>query len=722
MQGRIRAQAGWLVLAVIIQVTGGAKSAGEQETPGLLTRYVQEEDLTALKFGMRSHWLQPWRAYLETLPTSRLRQAVGINPGPGIPPEQADSVCWHLAKNGVRNLRIEWAWNAVRWDDPMKLTNQAAFDTLVRACKRYGLRPLFLLNGHHGMPCPAKSFTVLLTQPAKKGERTVHLDPATLKEAVVGRSGLSNLSGYWAAECLFTKIEKDGDVTLSRPLPKDLPAGRHPAATLKYLPFYPARLKATGMVAPEFAETMQGWLDYTQSIAANARRVLGTEGQPDAGFDLEIWNELSFGSNFLNINRYYDPPVVEGDNPIAEIVKQTVAFVRTPRNRLPNVGIANGFEAQRPWGAASTAPPGLTALSKHPYARSRVFPEVKATPNGIKALNALRQVDAVQLGPDAWKDNFVPAYIAYLPEYFLTAIQTETLIRDLAPITTEIFRVKHGRNTSPAGQPVGLWLTEVNLDPRGADPGYLFEYRAGGLTRVEPNLTPAHVERLKAKAVLRYLTAFVNKGVGRIYFYCAHDEDPMGLGLVRAEFFKVIQKNPETYPADDTRLTSPAMLAIRRLVQTMEGDLPASAIRPLSLLRIEEPEPQYQFAGDPRTASQSPDPRPPLANREVVGFFPFQATKTRYIIPVYVMTRNLALVYKKEAPAEDLTRYDMPPETFRLTLGHLSGKGAKVSLYDPLDGKDCPVKIVRADARELTVELGLTDSPRLLILTLGNAP
>ena len=29
----------------------------------------------------------------------------------------------------------------------------------------------------------------------------------------------------------------------------------------------------------------------------------------DVGFDLEIWNELAFGSNFLDVNLYYNPPL-----------------------------------------------------------------------------------------------------------------------------------------------------------------------------------------------------------------------------------------------------------------------------------------------------------------------------------------------------------------------------------------------------------------------------
>jgi hypothetical protein len=36
---------------------------------GAVTQYVDPMQQTALAFGARSHWLQPWRAYLDTVPS-----------------------------------------------------------------------------------------------------------------------------------------------------------------------------------------------------------------------------------------------------------------------------------------------------------------------------------------------------------------------------------------------------------------------------------------------------------------------------------------------------------------------------------------------------------------------------------------------------------------------------------------------------------------------------
>jgi hypothetical protein len=80
------------------------------------------------------------------------------------------------------------------------------------------------------------------------------------------------------------------------------------------------------------------------------------------------------------------------------------------------------------------------------------------------------------------------------------------------------------------------------------------------------------------------------------------------------------------------------------------------------------------------------------------------------------MTRNLAHLYQPGAPATDVTRFDLPDERYELTIAGVRGTGARVSLYDPLTDKQLPVRRVRAGANQLTVEIPLTDSPRLLIL------
>jgi len=86
------------------------------------------------------------------------------------------------------------------------------------------------------------------------------------------------------------------------------------------------------------------------------------------------------------------------------------------------------------------------------------------------------------------------------------------------------------------------------------------------------------------------------------------------------------------------------------------------------------------------------------------------------LVAVYVMTRNLARLYRPEAPAADPTRFDMPAEHYRLTIGGMRGKGCKVTMYDPLDDRRPEVRVLRRDDEGLVVDVPLTDSPRLLSL------
>jgi hypothetical protein len=82
-------------------------------------------------------------------------------------------------------------------------------------------------------------------------------------------------------------------VTLSKALPKDLKAGELTITTLKYAPLHPVGTF-------EFDETAAGLVAHATRICRLAREQGVTE------FDVEIWNELTFGSHFLNINDYYD--------------------------------------------------------------------------------------------------------------------------------------------------------------------------------------------------------------------------------------------------------------------------------------------------------------------------------------------------------------------------------------------------------------------------------
>jgi len=108
--------------------------------------------------------------------------------------------------------------------------------------------------------------------------------------------------------------------------------------------------------------------DYVGAVTGETERALGNDA-----FDVEIWNELSFGSEFLDAATYYDPaPPGDGDAK-REILERTVRWLRDPEHGVENVRIGDGFANQTPFAAGSTSPPGLSAIDKHPYPRPREF-------------------------------------------------------------------------------------------------------------------------------------------------------------------------------------------------------------------------------------------------------------------------------------------------------------------------------------------------------------
>jgi len=666
-----------LVLAAVLVASGSDQERAPRG--GILRNPIDPRQQTALAFGERSHWLQPWRAYLDTPPATRLRDAIGImfNVDPG----EADATAQVLARSGFRRARVEVGWDSVSRNDPGRLAEPGRFQALLGALGRHGIRPLILLNANHRSPGPTRFFTAQLAQSAKSGSRRVRLDRTTASQVTPGRTGLNSDAGK-AADVLFTSVRRDGTATLSKPLPRDLPAGGQPAATLLYEPFGPPRL-AGGRRNPRFERTLNGWLDYTRTIVREARAVLG-----DDEFDVEVWNELSFGSDFLYQERYYQPPRERGSGDVTKaILARTVARLRRESSRI---GISNGFASQTPF--PTGGPRGLTALSEHPYYGIKRFP-AEAIENEIKPLDALGRPSFEEQdldGKPVRSDLFTPTYDAFFPEYILTGIQTEHLIRDVSPITTEVYRYPHGRNTRPAGggAPPGVWVTEANLDPTGADPADPANAGSGPIDR----LTPADVSHLQAKATLRYYTAFVNKGVSAFHMFA-----------VKGDAFGLVDM--------DTADGGETPRAVRRMVGTLDGAQQLEATRRLTLEAISDKHGNVQFEGDGTVS------RPPLFDRDVVAFFPFQVDRKTWVAATYVMTRNLAKRYRDDRPSSDPTRYDLPEAEFRLAVGGVDAARLKASATDPLTGRNVDVKVVSRRGRRAVLELPLTDSPRMLRLS-----
>jgi hypothetical protein len=721
--------------------SGGSTAQPRQpeETNGVLTDPIDPRFLTEVPFGTSSFWIQPWRAYLDTWPASTLANSLGINFNVG--PAAADDVARLLQESGFKLARREIPWSSLSYENPSQFANEPRIRTVLSALHDHGLRPLILLNANSGEPTPSRQLSLQTVADAAPGATSVTLDPASAAEVVPGKTGFDELTFGTGPDVLITSVSESDVASLSRPLSRPLPAGKHRATTLRYAPFQAPTLP-NGEPNPVFQETLAGWLSYVGTVSKEAASIFG----PD-GYDLEIWNELSFGSQFLNYEHYYratesQPQDSEEDAETEEspetrenaealesteaeageevkpearhvvdkevtksirraLLKETIAYVRNPANAISaGVGISNGFASQTPFPSGAKSPIGLTALSKHLYNGAKSYP-AGYPESHIRPLNALGFADTEHGA--AFKPLFVPTYQSLFPELYLTATKTEMITRDIAPITTEIYGQPHGRNVGPAGgAPVQKWMTEYNLSPNKGTP-----VGPDGVTPANVTLTGADKAHFQAKALLRHLVAMVNKGLSRDYFFAAA---PGALSLVGKGFYSALQANPETYPGAE--LGGETLSGFRNMLARFHGPGPSGEPRQLQLLSIVQDGTHAQFTGDGTAA------HPDLYDRDVLAVLPFQSSPTTFVIPLYVMTRDLLTLYEPSRPASDVSRFDLPDETFRITLGNLpeTSSAPTVSAYDPLRNESTPAKLLSRQGNTGEFEFSATDYPRLLTI------
>ncbi len=586
----------------------------------------------------------PWRAFLETRSGDDFLRGIGVVYNV---PGQTDLAVRLLAETGFKAFRIEVAWGSVRWDEN-GINDDGRLLWLLKLCKKYSIRPTLLLNAHHGVPCPQRSMDRMLADNAAKGSRSVKLTDTN--DIVPGHTGISNVTDYWGAEVLITSVNRaTGQCELSRPLPKELKKGQKvPLMTLKYLPLHPVGSK-------EFDDTAAGWVRYALLVCKQAH---------DAGleeFDVEIWNELTFGTHFLNINDYCDPRVAEFKKDILheggqlwELGRRTVAAVKRDFPPHPTLSPAGARGARCIWGFSNTTffhtqvdqlPTGTDGQSFHPYGTgTRRLPQ-EETHRGQPALNL---------------DGFTPSAQFRISEGWAhTFIQTESLMRLLNP---------EARRQHPPG--VGRfyrYITEHGVVP--AECGVHDE--AGGW-------------RLKTLCALRSYCLWLNKGVDVLHYYCAHEENAQGMGLLPAKL--------KSLPADakfDT-VATPPMKAVRNLTRAFGGSVPLAKVQSLSVELTALDKPGRVFDG-----AKS------LSHADVFAFLPFQVNKTKHVVAVYVSTYDAAKV--------------MPPERYRLKILGFAAFPRRVRLYDPVTERSTPLEITR-QGEQVQVDVEVVDYPRLLIL------
>jgi len=74
----------------------------------------------------------------------------------------------------------------------------------------------------------------------------------------------------------------------------------------------------------------------------------------------------------------------------------------------------------------------------------------------------------------------------------------------------------------------------------------------------------------------------------------------------------------------------------------------------------------------------------------------------KYVIAVYVMTYDVTKPFREER--------------YRLSIKGFSKPIKSVRFYDPLLGKDIPLKVIKK-GKELVVEVSANDYPRLIVIS-----
>ena len=490
------------------------------------------------------------------------------------------------------------------------------------------------------------------------------------------------------------------------PLAKAVPAGKIRLCTLKYHPLGGATLD-NGTANEAAAKTVSGWKDYVAGITAFAQQALGTQGATDAGFDLEVWNEYSFGSEFLGDANYYDPPVkyraklsysshgmtAQGCEILLPI---TVDYVNDPAHKLPGVRVISGFANQRPWDSGSGLWPGQAGFSRHYYTGLGDKLELDEAHRNQSVVNALGQAEKTC--------PFFPALMEAFPERWHYGFKTEFVTRDIQPFPGP-WKRHHRYSHNGDGRAAEVWMTETNLDRQPFADELIKKH---GVAKDDPRLAQL-MHTLGAKALLRMFLFSSHKGLQTLTVFAAKGSDT-SLGMLPDKFFETLKAEGHQYMPKVRAEVGPQFIALARLAAKMRSSVPLAGMRPLVVTELVERQPRLVSAGN--GTPQHPD----HYGREDFACLPFQLDESRFAVAYYVVTRDLAHAWDKGRDLLDPTRYDMPEQEFDLSLGNVCGKDAELSAFDPRTGATEEVKAVIASPAALTVRLKTTDSPRLLLI------
>ena len=690
------------LIAMSGSISIGALPARPISLVGPYVDWMQQE----IPFGSHSYYHAPWRSYMDTWDASRLLDALGVVFN--LDSKEADATAQLLSEAGIKSARVEIGWGSLDYEDDSRLRphQEGEMRQVLQALRKHGIRPLILLNSNSGMPAPSKSWEVELLKPASKGDTELYLsDSRDIKPHYTGLRGIAQFMYP-----IITSINhQSGRATLSAPLPEPLGAGTLSIGKSKYRPFSGSHYE-DGIVNQASQETVNGWMNYVRTVTSFVKETLQTDGAEDAGFDVEVWNELSFGSHFLNIDEYYDPPIKYGaevsyrngdqiESGAQVILPMTAAYVSNPASGLPGVRVINGFANQRPWDNGTKLWPGQTGFSRHYY--TGYDPEVSQIGFDNPALKKDTMLD--RLGqPDL--EGYIPPHVSAFPERWFYAYQTEFVVRDLQPFPGPL--KDHFRYSHPGdGKPPEVWMTESNL--------YRGLFAEELAVRAKINLSDPKMadimHHIGAKSTLRHYIFQSHKGVQTINLYAVKGKDTE-FALLPESYYEKLKRSGYRLTPAVRQAAGPQLQAIRNVVALIEKGEPIEQPRFVGVEHIQSFDTGTVYNG--KGTPELPD----RYQVEDLAVMPYQLKENVYAIAYYIVTRDITQSWNMDEDLLNPQRYTMPEQTYQVTLTNIYGKDAEVSAYDPINNSYLRTQVIDATDSTLTVQVPVTDTPRFLLI------
>src|SRR6266446_3149540 len=698
-----------------------------------------------------SYWLNPWRCYMDTRVLDDFYNCLGVNHSVNSAFVNStvgwNSIAQVCATAGIKHMRIEVDWGAFTYSNVNVLSNPLTlqfYSDILNACKNNGIRPLILLNANHISPCPFFFFNPTTTAQSNIGSTTVSFSPSDVSQILPGYTGLmSSPNNPGMGFPLFTSVDSGtGICTTSATL--TVTNGSIQLVTMKYHPFS-GSLNADNSTNPFCQETINGWVLFVQNSCALVSGILGNNN-----FDVEIWNKLSNGSNFLDEKNYYSPAPRVTDwthtnwgatchynnnfYALAAISADTI------KAGWPGTRVINGLANTLPWWSGISAWKTWDFNSRHFYSSSGVTSYANNNQGGSHGVFAPVNYNG---GLDGHTSSGSPPSIDISNHTIVAGTAWAPTFRLGCPEAPFWGVFQNGIcqkiQAIPSGYTNARFAGQADIDNFGRD--WMNMWRGstnfwGGLcgeTETETNfsrktfLNNIQTETgctttdsrfitlaywIQAKALMRIFPFYSHKGVQLVSIYTLQDNNDNGFSLLPLSFITALMANNGVLTSGIAAQVGLPLLSLGNLVNFLKSlQSTLTTLVPLTVTSINEFDPVLVFSGDGTAV------HPDRYQGENFAILPFQASDSVYAIFCYAATNEMCYDYEVNSDPINTSNYQMPDQYYDVCITGFKNRVTSCRQYDTLTMSyisDAPFTYINS---VLTVRLTSTDYSRILVVT-----